>query len=160
MGQTWPLFVLFSSFSQYNDKHSTKFDYKWKKYRFSGGDSKPGPQDGRRRRILCTIAAHQTENIGPGPGCLVVMTSDKSSLVARYFISLQTVNMNYFDTTDLCDLQTGFHSIDFSADSLKYQLYPQVLSFSVLFLLSLVLLFISMYLSFHFSHFHFIFVSI
>ena len=44
--------------------------------------------------------------------------SDKSSLIARYFISLQAGNTNStrFDATDLHDLQTGFHSIDFSAD--------------------------------------------
>ena len=46
-------------------------------------------------------------------------TSDKGSLVARYFISLQPVNKNYltdFDTTDLHNLKIGFHAIDISAD--------------------------------------------
>ena len=59
--------------------------------------------------------------------CLVVMrTSYKSSLVARYFFTLNSEHERIdFHTTDL---QFGFHSIDSSADrrlgSLKYQLSP------------------------------------
>ena len=41
MGQTLPLFVLFSSFSQHNDIQSANFDYKCKKYRWCAWDLNP-----------------------------------------------------------------------------------------------------------------------
>ena len=41
MGQTLPIFVLFSSFSQYNDNTSTNFEYKCKKYRWYAWDFEP-----------------------------------------------------------------------------------------------------------------------
>ena len=44
MGQSRPLFCLFSFFSRYN------FNTNWKKHRWCAWDSNPGPQDGRRRR--------------------------------------------------------------------------------------------------------------
>ena len=44
MGKTRPLFSLFSSFSQHNDKYSTKFDCKWKMHRWGAWISNPGPK--------------------------------------------------------------------------------------------------------------------
>ena len=44
---------------------------------------------------------------------------------SKILFSLQAVNMNYltdFDTTDLHDLQTEFHYIDFSADRRLYEI--------------------------------------
>ena len=46
--------------SRYNDKYSTK-DYKWKKHRWCAGDSNPGPQDGRCRRIHRAMAGNMNE---------------------------------------------------------------------------------------------------
>ena len=46
MGQSRPLFCLFSFFSRYN------FNTNWKKCRWYAWDSNPGPQDGRRIRNL------------------------------------------------------------------------------------------------------------
>ena len=42
-------FCSFSSFCQYNDKYSTKFDYKWKKRKWCAWNSNPGTKDCRRR---------------------------------------------------------------------------------------------------------------
>ena len=39
-----PASCLFSSFSQHNDKYSTKYDYKWNKHGWCAWDSNPGPQ--------------------------------------------------------------------------------------------------------------------
>ena len=51
MGQSRPLFVLFSFFSHYN------FNTNWKKHRWCAWDSNPGPQDGRCRRNHRAMAA-------------------------------------------------------------------------------------------------------
>ena len=51
MGQSWPLFCLFSFFSCYN------FNSNWKNCRWCAWDSNPGPQDGRRRLNHRAMAA-------------------------------------------------------------------------------------------------------
>ena len=51
MGQSRPLFCLFSFFSHYN------FNTNWKKHRWCAWDSNPGPQDGRRRQNQGAMAA-------------------------------------------------------------------------------------------------------
>ena len=53
MGQSRPLFVLFSVFSCYN------FNTNWKKRRWCAWDLNPGSQDGRRRRNHGAMAATQ-----------------------------------------------------------------------------------------------------
>ena len=50
MGQSRPLFCLFSSFSHYNFNNR-------KKHRWCAWDSNPGLQDGRRRRNQGAMAA-------------------------------------------------------------------------------------------------------
>ena len=50
-GQTWPLFVLFSSFSQYNDKYNTKLKSKYKKHKWCAWDSNPG---------ICIVSADES----------------------------------------------------------------------------------------------------
>ena len=56
MGKTRPLFVYFRPFLNTNIPWK-KIDYKWKKHRWCGWDSNPGPYDGRRRRIHSAMAA-------------------------------------------------------------------------------------------------------
>ena len=51
MGQSMPLFCLFSFFSRNN------FNTNWKKLRWCAWDSNPGPQDGRRRQNHGAMAA-------------------------------------------------------------------------------------------------------
>ena len=51
MGQSRPLFCLFSSFSSYNFNNTN-----WKKHRLYAWDSNPGLKDGRRRQNHRTMA--------------------------------------------------------------------------------------------------------
>ena len=52
MGQSRPLFCLFSSFSSYNFNNTN-----WKKHWWCAWDSNPGPQDGRCRQSQGAMAA-------------------------------------------------------------------------------------------------------
>ena len=89
MGQSWPLFRLFLSFSHCNKESNNAFnfnDINWRKFRWFVWDSNQGPQDGRLRQKHGATATALFQTVNLALAYFLLFTSDVISFVFQYIL--------------------------------------------------------------------------